>query len=76
MKTKDIRKIEMTVRHLERAIACLDIASESLYNQPRQSLTTGGTTYSEVKSFRDDINYELTLLKSRVKVFKELMNEI
>lgn len=75
MKTNDIKKMEMAVRHMERALACIEIAVESLYRQPRQSLTTGGTTYSEVMEFWEDINHELTMLKSRVKVFKELLTD-
>lgn len=75
MKVKDIRKMEMAVRHMERALACIEVAEESLYNQPRQSLSTGGTTYSEVLEFYEDIDYLLKMLKSRVKVFKELLTD-
>ena len=73
MKPNDIKKMEMAVRHMERARACLDYVEESLWKQPRQSLTSGGTTYSEVKEFREDITRLLLILEARTRVFKELL---
>lgn len=75
MKPNDIKKMEMAVRHMERARACLDYVEESLWKQPRQSLTSGGTTYSEVKEFREDITRLLLILKARTRVFKELLTK-
>ena len=73
MKPNDIKKMEMAVRHMERARGCLDYVEESLWKQPRQSLTSGGTTYSEVKEFREDITRLLLILEARTRVFKELL---
>ena len=73
MKPNDIKKMEMAVRHMERVRACLDYVEESLWKQPRQSLTSGGTTYSEVKEFREDITRLLLILEARTRVFKELL---
>lgn len=73
MKPNDIKKMEMAVRHMERARACLDYVEESLWKQPLRSLTTGGTTYSEVKEFREDITRLLLILEARTRVFKELL---
>ena len=75
MKPNDIKKMEMAVRHMERARACLDYVEESLWKQPRQSLTSGGTTYSEVREFREDITRLLLMLESRTRVFKELLTK-
>lgn len=75
MKPNDIRKMEMAVRHMERARACLDYVEESLYKQPRESLTTGGTTYSEAKEFSEDITRLLLMLEARTRVFKELLTK-
>lgn len=53
----------------------LDYVEESLYKQPRESLTTGGTTYSEAKEFSEDITRLLLMLEARTRVFKELLTK-
>ena len=77
MKPNDIRKMEMAVRHMERARACLDYVEESLYRQPIEWINPQYTnsTRMEAKGLREEADHLLFILETKERVFKEIFNQ-
>lgn len=66
--------MEMAVRHMERARACLDYVEESLYRQPTEWINPQCTnsTRMEAKGLREDADHLLFILETKARVFKEI----